>query len=365
MIDVSDLRRQSAALRAELDAAIEAVLDSGHFILGERVRRFEADFAAYLGVRQVIGVANGTDALELAMRALGVREGERVVTVANAGGYATSAILACGAEPHYVDVDRDTALMDVAALAAALATRPRAVIVTHLYGRLAPIEELAALTRAAGAAVVEDCAQAHGARREGVHAGTFGDAGCYSFYPTKNLGALGDGGAVVTNDVAIAERIRRLRQYGWESKYRVVEEGGMNSRLDELQAAVLEAKLVHLDAENAGRRARAAAYSDGIRNERLVVPRRGGEDDVVHLFVVRCAEREALRTHLAANGIRTDIHYPIPDHRQPALASRYAGLDLPATEALAAEVLTLPAHPALTEEEARRVIDACNGFRSQ
>ncbi len=365
MIEVSELRRQSQALRPELAAAIQEVLDSGWFILGERVRRFEAAFAAYLGVAHAVGVANGTDALELGLRALGVGPGDRVITAANAGGYSTVAIHACGAQAQFVDVDRDGAHMDPSALAAALASRPRALVVTHLYGRLGPVGEIAAAARAAGVAVLEDCAQAHGARRGGVHAGAFGDAGCYSFYPTKNLGALGDGGAVVTGDAAIAERVRRLRQYGWEDKYRVVHEHGRNSRLDEIQAAVLQVKLGWLDRENARRREIAAAYGAGIRNDAIIVPRRGGEEDVVHLFVVRCAQREALRAHLAAAGVRTDVHYPIPDHRQPAFAARYGGVSLPATEALAAEVLTLPAHPALREDEVARVIDACNGFRAR
>jgi dTDP-4-amino-4,6-dideoxygalactose transaminase len=364
MIEVSDLRRQSEALRPQLAAAIQSVLESGWFILGERVQRFEAAFARYLGVPHAVGVANGTDALELGLRALGVQAGDRVLTAANAGGYASVAIHSCGAQPQFVDVDRDNGQIDADCLDAALASRPRALVVTHLYGRLGPIEEQVAAARAAGVAVLEDCAQAHGARRGGVHAGAFGDAGCYSFYPTKNLGALGDGGAVVTDDGAIAERVRWLRQYGWEEKYRVVHAHGRNSRLDEIQAAVLELKLEYLDEENARRRSIASALAAGIRNDAIVVPRRGGGgDDVVHLFVVRCAARDALRAHLAAEGIRTGIHYPIPDHRQPAFAARYPGLALPATEALAAEVLTLPAHPALGDAEVERVIDACNRFR--
>lgn len=364
MIEVSDLRRQSAALQPQLAAAIQSVLESGWFILGEHVQRFEVAFAGYLGVPHAVGVANGTDALELGLRALGVEAGDRVLTAANAGGYASVAIHACGAQPQFVEVERDGWHIDAGHLAAALASRPRALVVTHLYGQLGPVEEQVAAARAAGVMVLEDCAQAHGARRAGVHAGAFGDAGSYSFYPTKNLGALGDGGAVVTRDAAIAQRVRRLRQYGWEEKYRVVHPHGRNSRLDEVQAAVLEVKLAHLDADNARRRAVAAAYAAGIRNDAIAVPRRGGEDDVVHLFVVRCAARDALRAHLAAAGVRTDIHYPIPDHRQPAFASRHSGVALPATERLAAEVVTLPAHPALGEADVARVIEACNFFRA-
>ena len=365
MIEISDLRRQNEPHRKELLAALESVLDSGHFILGERVRRFEEGFAAYLGCAQAIGVANGTDALELALRAVGVVAGDRVATVANAGGYATTAILACGAQPLYMDVDRETALVDSDDAARAIRSKPRAVVVTHLFGRLAPIEAIVAKAREAGVAVVEDCAQAHGARRGKTFAGAFGDIGCYSFYPTKNLGALGDGGALVTNDSVLAGRLRRLRQYGWEGKYRAVEEGGRNSRLDELQAAVLEAKLAHLDAENARRREIAQRYAREIRNSVITVPSRGGEDDVVHLFVVRCAQRDRLREHLAAQGVRTDVHYPVPDHLQPAYAGRHPEGRLPVTEALAGEIVTLPAHPALSEDEIARVIAACNGFRAR
>jgi dTDP-4-amino-4,6-dideoxygalactose transaminase len=363
MIEVSDLRRQSEALHPQLAAAIQSVLESGWFILGERVQRFEAAFAKYLGIPHAVGVANGTDALELGLRAIGVRAGDRVLTAANAGGYASVAIHACGAQPQFVDVARDGWHLDRKCLDAALASRPRALVVTHLYGQLGPVEEQVAAAHAAGVPVLEDCAQAHGARRAGVHAGGFGDAGCFSFYPTKNLGALGDGGAVVTKDAAIAGRVRSLRQYGWEEKYRVVHAHGRNSRLDEIQAAVLEVKLGYLDRDNARRRVIASMLADGIRNEAIAVPRRGGEDDVVHLFVVRCAARDALRAHLAAEGIRSDVHYPIPDHRQPVFAERDPGLALAATEALAAQVLTLPAHPALADAEVERVIGACNRFR--
>jgi dTDP-4-amino-4,6-dideoxygalactose transaminase len=363
MIEVSDLKRQLGALRPALAAALESVLDSGHFILGERVRRFESRFAAYAGTAHAIGVASGTDALVLALRAVGVVAGDRVATVANAGGYSTTAIHACGAEPLYVDVDAEDGLIDPEATVRALESRPRALVVTHLYGRLAKVEELARTARSLGVALVEDCAQAHGARRGGVHAGAFGDVGCFSFYPTKNLGALGDAGALVTADAGLAERIRRLRQYGWQGKYRVTDAGGINSRLDELQAAVLEVRLEQLEAENARRRAIAGRYAQGIRHPEIAVPRRGGGDDAVHLFVVRCRRREALREHLRAHGVATDVHYPVPDHRQPAFAARFAGVRLPRTEALAGEVLTLPAHPALTDAEVEQVCAACNALR--
>lgn len=364
VIALHDLRRLHQPYLAELRQALEETLASGWFVLGERGRKFERDFAAWCGVRHVLGVANGTDAIEIALRAAGVGSGDTVVTVANAGGYASAAILACGAAPHYVDVDRDTMNVDLHALSAALAQRPRAVVITHLYGRMAPVAAAAQLCGEAGAVLVEDCAQAHGARSDGRAAGTFGSLGCFSFYPTKILGALGDGGAIVTNDDRLAERVSRLRQYGWSAKYHIAATGGRNSRLDDLQAAVLSVKLRHIAAEIARRREIAAVYATTIANPAIDVPRRGGESDVLHLFVVRSRFRDALAAHLAMKSVQSDIHYPIPDHRQPAFAARYLGVTLPVAERLAEEILTLPCHPGLTDEEVLHVVAACANFRA-
>ena len=338
-------------------------MSSGWYVLGKETATFEQNFAQFCGAAHCVGVANGTDALEIALRAGQVQAGDRVIATANAGTYSTIAINACAAEPVFVDVDPLTMNMSLPSLRTALALRPRAVIVTHLYGRLAAVEELTAAAKQAGAVVVEDCAQAHGARRGGRHAGTFGDFGCFSFYPTKNLGALGDGGAVVTNDSALANRARQLRQYGWGSKYRCEIAGGRNSRLDEMQAALLGVKLGWLDRQNQARRSIAERYFDGIRNAHITTQRREGEADVVHLYVVRTPHRAALAAHLAANGVQTDIHYPLPDHRQPMFGQRFAAVHLPASEALADDILTLPCHPTLVEEEIAHVIDACNHFR--
>ena len=362
MIALHDLQRLHAPQIAELRDAVGRVLESGRFVLGSECSRFEGEFAAWCGTRHAIGVANGTDALEIALRAVGVRAGDAVITVANAGGYATTAILACGAVPRYVDVDPATMNVDVGQVANALAADVRAVVLTHLYGRLAAAADVARMCRAAGVALVEDCAQAHGARAGARGAGAFGDAGCFSFYPTKNLGALGDGGAIVTSDDALAARARRLRQYGWDAKYHAVEGGGRNSRLDELQAAVLLQQLPRVAAGNARRRAIAERYATQIDNTMLEVPRRGGESDVVHLFVVRSRHRDALAAHLQREGVQTDVHYPVPDHRQPFLAARFATTTLPVAEALAAEVLTLPCHPAMTDEEVSHVVAACARF---
>lgn len=362
-IPVNSLARQVAPLRDALLAAIAEVVDGGHYVLGAGVEAFEAAFASYCGVAHCVGVANGSDALELALRAVGVTAGDRVALPANAAMYATVAALACGAEPAFVDVTGDSTL-DPAALARAFEGGPlRAVVATHLYGRLADIEPIARLCAEHGVALVEDCAQAHGARAsDGRRAGAFGDAAAFSFYPTKNLGAIGDAGAVTCGDAALAQRLRALRQYGWERKYVNALAGGRNSRLDELQARVLLLKLPLLDSWNRRRREIANRYSRGIRNAGIVVPAPAGEEYVAHLYVVHSERRDALRAHLANAGIASDVHYPLPDHWQPCFAGRHRQQSLPVTERHARTALTLPCFPELTDDEAGEVIDACNRF---
>ena len=362
IIALNDLGRNSQAGLDELRDACERVLSSGSYVLGSEVARFEGSFAAYCGAAHCVGLANGTDALEIALRALKVEPGDKVAAAANAGTYATIAISACGAEPVFVDVDPANMNMCPESLRRAVKLQPRAVVITHLYGRLAPIEELARTARDAGAIVIEDCAQAHGARLCGRHAGTFGDIGCFSFYPTKNLGALGDGGALVMNDPMLANTARQLRQYGWTQKYHCAISGGRNSRLDEMQAAILQVKLGWLDRQNESRRLVARRYFEGIQSLHIDTQPRNGESDVVHHYVVRTPFRAQLVAHLRAEGVQTGVHYPVPDHRQPIFGNRFAALQLPATETLANEILTLPCHPYLGEEEITHVINACNRF---
>lgn len=354
----------SAGFGIDLGACVQQVVDSGWYVLGPQVRAFETAFAHYVGVSHAVGVANGTDALSLAMRALGVGRGQRVATVANAGGYASTAIRLLGAEPSYVDIDPQRLTMDPGSLALLLQhAPPAAVVVTHLYGRMADVGPIAAMCRQAGVPLIEDCAQAHGARHESRSAGAWGAIGCFSFYPTKNLGALGDGGAVVTDDATLAERVRALRQYGWHRKYEVALRGGTNSRLDELQAAVLLAKLPRLDAANDERRAVATRYSAAFADLPLVCPPPLGADYVAHLYVVRTPQRAALQAHLAEHGVSCDVHYPVPDHRQPAWAAADAPR-LPATEAACAEVLSLPCYAGLSDEQVQGVIEAVRAFHA-
>ncbi len=354
----------SAAQGLDLPALLRQVIDSERYVLGSYVNAFEAAFALYLGVDHAIGVANGTDALELALRGLGIGHGHRVLTVANAGFYGSTAILATGAEPVYADVDPTTLNLAPQALADALQqSQPiHAVIATHLYGQMADVTAIASLCHAAGVPLIEDCAQAHGARHAGRAAGAWGDVGCFSFYPTKNLGAVGDGGALVTTDDALAERLRALRQYGWGSKYEVVRRGGRNSRLDELQAAVLVAKLPLLDSANAQRRSIAMRYTAAFAGTSLKAPVIDALHHVAHLYVIRSPRRGALRAHLAACGVASDIHYPVPDHRQPVHAGAYSDVTLPVSEAACRELLTLPCFPGMTDVQVAHVIETVNCF---
>ena len=363
MIALNDLARHHAPLRKEIDAAMARVHDRGWYILGPEVESFEHEFADYLGVAECIAVGNGTDALELALRALMVGADETVVTVANAGMYATTAIRAVGAVPAYVEIDASTLEMDPAALATVAEAKPHAIVVTHLYGRLADIDALGRIARDHGIPLIEDCAQAHGAKRGDRYAGTNGALGCFSFYPTKNLGALGDAGAIVTNDHELAVKLRALRIYGWGAKYYCSMQGGMNSRMDELQAAVLRTKLPHLDAWNRRRREIAARYTNSIRHPHISLPPFVDDGtDIAHLYVVRVKARDSLREHLKASGIATDIHYPIPDHRQPG-AGVMPQQGLMRTDRACAEVLSLPCYPELADDEIDAVVAACNRWQ--
>ena len=350
-----------ANVGVDLIGALQRVVQRNWYVLGAEVATFETEFAAFQNAKSCISVANGTDALEIALRTLDIGPGKRVALVANAGFYGSTAVHAVGATPVYVDVDPATLTMAPDALEAALATGIDTVIVTHLYGQMADIEKLVALAKGLHIPVIEDCAQSHGATRAGRRAGSFGDIGCYSFYPTKNLGAIGDGGAITTNSVELDRRARRLRQYGWSSKYHVTETGGRNSRLDELQAAVLREKLPMLDRWNAQRRDIAARYHAAFAALPVQLPPSIDDDFVAHLYVIRVKDRAAFIASLTAAGIATDIHYPVPDHFQTA----YAGASppsLPVSEAASDSVVTLPCFPGLDDASIMRVIAAVKSF---
>jgi dTDP-3-amino-3,4,6-trideoxy-alpha-D-glucose transaminase len=352
-----DLAADYLELKAEIDTAVTRVLGSGRYILGSEVAAFETEFAAYCGVNHAVGVASGTDALLLALRALGIGPGDEVITVAHTAVATVSAIELSGATPVFVDVEAAAGTLDPALLPAAITGRTRAVVPVHLYGQPANLAAILAIAREQKIAVVEDCAQAHGATFHGRRVGSWGDLGAFSFYPTKNLGALGDGGAVVCNDSGLAERLQTLRQYGWRERY-ISEVAGYNSRLDELQAAVLRVKLRHLDERNATRRRLAALYNEHLAAGLILPQEQPATGHVYHLYVVQSPQRERLQATLNEKGVGTAVHYPVPVHLQPAY--RHLGYEpgsLPVTERLAQQVLSLPLYPQLTSGHVTMVCD--------
>lgn len=358
-IPFNDLARGTRSLRTQIDEAVGRVLSSGWYVLGPEHDAFEHEIAAYLGVDHAVGVGNGTDALQLALAALGVEPGDLVMTAANAGGYTSTAARSLGAVPFYADVDPVTHLVTVATLDDVLrlaADMPRVLVVTHLYGSAADIHEIVEWAHIHDIAVIEDCAQSLGAVVDGVKAGSVADMATTSFYPTKNLGALGDGGAVFTSDPEIARKVRQLRQYGWESKYRTTVDGGRNSRLDELQAAILRVKLPYLDEWNQTRRAIHSQYEEAIGSGARLV-NTASERYVGHLAVLTSDDRQHVQSVLARHGVAVDIHYPTPDHRQPVAAGQQAS-SLPTTDALAGQVLSLPLFPELEGHEVDRICAA-------
>jgi dTDP-3-amino-3,4,6-trideoxy-alpha-D-glucose transaminase len=355
-----DLGLDDAGLRADLDAAYAQVMASGRMILGAEVEAFEAEFAAYCGTAHAVGVGNGLDAIVLALRAAGVGAGAEVIVPSHTFIATWLAVEAVGARIVPVDIDPATCTLDSAAVAAAVTEKTAAIVPVSLYGHPVDMDPILALANASGLFVLEDAAQSHGASYKGRKVGSLAHATAFSFYPTKNLGAMGDAGCVTTNDSALAERLRKLRNYGSAEKY-VHEIVGVNSRLDELQAAFLRARLTRLDAANRARRERAARYDARLsgRNDLLTPVQAEWAHHVYHLYVVRSPRRDALQAKLAAAGIETLIHYPTPCHLQPAFA--YLGFkpgDFPVAERLAAEVLSMPMWPGMPMEDVDAVAEA-------
>ncbi len=352
-IQQTDPHANYRAHRVEIDAVMRRVLDSGRYILGEEVAAFEREFADSVGAAHAVGVASGTDALELALRACGVGAGDLVFTVAHTAVATVAAIELTGATPVLVDIYPHSYTMDANCLQAALRDpppgRPRAVVPVHLYGQPAHMPSICRLAKEYGLYVVEDCAQAHGAAIDGRSVGAWGQMAAFSFYPTKNLGALGDGGAVVSGDATLAKKVRALRQYGWRERY-ISDSPGGNSRLDSLQAAILRAKLPHLHSENGRRRLHARRYRKLLAGAEIGLPAaRPDVKHVYHQFVIRTKQRDALREHLRNFDVNSAIHYPVPVHRQPAYAGRISTAgELAHSDAAADEILSLPMYPELT-----------------
>lgn len=360
-VPYTDFAKTHGPIRAALDAAWKRVTEREWYIGGEEDRAFEEAFAAYCGTRFCVGTGNGLDSLRLILQAAGIGEGDEVLVPANTFIASVLAVSYAGARPVLVDPDRETALITPEEAAKHVTDKTKAVMPVHLYGRLADMEGFAALARERNLILIEDAAQAHGASRHGKKAGSFGLAAGFSFYPGKNLGAMGDAGAVTTDDPEIAQKVRALGNYGSVRKYRH-DLAGVNSRLDELQAAVLSAKLPFLDQWTAERRRIAEVYERGIRNDKIRLLKKD-ESSVYHIFPVFTPDRDALAAHLEEEGISCLIHYPVPVHLQKA----YAGLgyrkgDFPAAEEMAETELSLPLYPGMTEEQTARVVDALNRF---
>ncbi|MFB3853311.1 MAG: DegT/DnrJ/EryC1/StrS family aminotransferase [Vicinamibacterales bacterium] len=346
--------------REAVEAAIARVVDSGWFVLGPEVEAFEAEFAAACGTSASVGVGTGTDAIALILRALGIGPGDEVVTTPVSAAYTALAVMMTGARPVFADIDPQRLTLDPRAAESAVTPRTRALLPVHLYGQPADMPALAAVAERHGLALVEDCCQAHLATCEGQPVGSWSAAAAFSFYPTKNLGALGDGGAIVTSDRMLAERLKRLRNGGQSDRYHHAE-FGVNSRLDEIQAAVLRARLPYLRGWTAARRAAASKLRATIRTPHVTVPPEADPGHVYHLFAVLTTRREELRGHLAAAGIETLIHYPVPVPRQPALSAMRPAV-CPVADRICNQVLSLPLHPAITPSELDAIQAAVNSF---
>ncbi|AEH25420.1 DegT/DnrJ/EryC1/StrS family aminotransferase [Pyrococcus yayanosii] len=357
MIPFVDLKREYHEIKEEIDSAIQRVLESGWFILGEELRKFEEEFAKYLGVKHVIGVNSGSDALYLAVKALGIGPGDEVITVSHTFISTVDAIVRNGAKPVFVDIDPETYTIDVNQIEKAITERTKAIIPVHIYGHPADMDPIMRIAEEYGLYVIEDASQAHGAEYKGRKVGSIGHVACFSFYPTKNLGAYGDAGAIVTNDYELAEKLRMMRNYGSLKKY-YHEFIGVNSRLDEIQATILRVKLRHLDEWNDRRRRIAKIYNELLEDSEVIVPvEKEWAKHVYHLYVIRHKDRDKLQQHLLKNGIKTQIHYPVPVHLQKAYLDLGIRMKLPVTERISLEILSLPIYPWLKEKE---IVKTCS-----
>lgn len=366
MISLVDLTAQYHSIKKEIDTAVLSTLESGHFILGPQVVKFEESVAKYLGVKHAIGLASGTDALVIALRAFNIGEGDEVIIPAYTFFATAGTVMSVGAKPVIVDVDPQSYQIDVSKIEAAITPKTKAIIPVHLYGHPAEMNPILEIARKHGLKVVEDNAQGYGAEYLGKKTGAMGEAGCLSFFPTKNLGAYGDGGMVVTNDDTLAEQMRMLRAHGWKKKY-YSEMVGYNSRLDAMQAAILQAKFPHLDEWNEKRRELSKRYNDYLAPLGIVTPvEREWAKHVYHLYIIRSTKREALQVFLKEKGIASEVYYPLPPHLSvPCRKYGYKEGDFPHAEKAAKETLALPLYPELTLRQQDEVITAVKEFVSK
>ncbi|MFA4855711.1 MAG: DegT/DnrJ/EryC1/StrS family aminotransferase [archaeon] len=361
MIPFIDLKRQYSAIKPEIDSAIGRVIESGRFVLGEQVNGFEKEFASYCGTKFSVGVANGTEALQIALLAAGIKPGDEVISVANTASATITAIKAAKARPVLVDVQEDCFTMNPGLIEQAISKKTRAIIPVHLFGQCCDMKPVLEIAEKRDLMVIEDACQAHGALYRGKKAGSIAEIGCFSFYPTKNLGCYGDGGAITTSNAEIAEKIRLLRNYGWRENYNS-EINGINSRLDEMQAAILRAKLRHLDNWNARRKEIAKRYCGELKTVQ-VPAEKSYASHVYHLYVVKSGKRNLLGSFLKGKGIASLVHYPVPIYLQQAFKDAVIAGKLKATEKLSKEILSIPIFPELEDSEVEEVIEAINSFR--
>lgn len=361
MIEYESLAKSNEGYMVELEEAATRVIRGGWYVLGQEVSAFESEFAQYIGAKHCIGVANGLDALILSIEALDLPPNSEILVASNTYIATILAIVRAGHKPVLVEPELETFNIDPTRLESAMTSKTRAVCVTHLFGKACRMDAIVAFAREHGLKIVEDCAQSHGAKLAGKMTGTFGDAGCFSFYPTKNLGAIGDAGAIVTNDDALADRLRHTRNYGSKQKY-VNEYVGVNSRLDEIQAAMLRVKLHHLDTMTQHKRDLADIYFNNLPDWLVLPRRRDDEHDVFHIFGVRCQRRDELRAWLLEQGVKTEVHYPIPPHRQSAMKGILAG-KYPIAEELHATELSLPISVGHTETDVSKICEIIRRFR--
>ena len=365
MIFCGNPKAQYMAHRREIDAAIQDVLQNGRYILGEETAKLEEEFSEYIGVEYGVGVGSGTEALHLALAACGVTRGDEVITVSHTAVATVAAIELIGARPVLVDIEPDYYTLNPDSLAEVVNSKTKAIIPVHLYGQPANLEPILEMSKRHNLYVIEDCSQAHGAIYQGKRVGAWSHMACFSFYPTKNLGALGDGGMVVTNDDALAGKVRLLREYGWQERFKS-ELPGWNSRLDEIQSAVLRVKLKHLEKDNDLRTQWATLYMEGLTSCDVALPKvRSDSTHVYHQFVVRSSRRDALQKFLVDRGIGAQIHYPMAVHQQPAYCNRLGtSTDLGITEKTVEEILSLPMYPELTKGEVEKIIGTVRAFFS-
>ena len=361
MIKFLDLHKINERFRDEINSRIKQVLDSGWYLLGEQDKTFEKNFAEYCGTKHCIGCANGLDALNLIIRAYGFGAGDEIIVPANTYIASILAISENGCTPVLVEPDINTYNINPDLIEEKITSKTKAIMVVHLYGQAVQMEKIWALAKKYDLKVIEDSAQAHGAIYQGKRVGNLGDASGFSFYPGKNLGCMGDGGAVTTNDDELASKIRAIANYGSDYKYHHIYKG-INSRLDEIQAAILDVKLPYLDSDNAKRREIAKYYRENIKNPKIILPQvKDEESHVWHIFAVRTEKRDELQKHLENNGIQTNIHYPTPPHKQGAY-SELSNLNLPITEEIHQTVISLPISPVMTAEEVKKVVEVINNY---